>query len=120
MVAEKASQPGPSVFRSRPSCSRGPLVRGDNLAVTFQSPTQRRTARGLQGNSSICSVKGSVVAEAAPTPRRVSRRTVLANLTSLMPRSSRRAEEAGANWKDDYGAKPDQCETPRGHPERRK
>jgi cytochrome c-type biogenesis protein CcmE len=117
MVAEKHIAAGKR-FRLGGLVQPGSLVRGDNLAVTFQV---------ADGSAALpVSYKGilpdlfregqGVVAEGALDPSGVFKAdTVLAKHDeTYMPREVADALKKQGHWKDDYGAKPDYNAKPAG------
>ena len=110
MVAEKHIQPGRR-FRLGGLVQTGSLVRGDNLAVTFQVADGRATLpvsyKGILPD--LFREGQGVVAEGALDASGVFKAdTVLAKHDeNYMPKDVADALKKQGHWKDDYGAKPD-------------
>jgi cytochrome c-type biogenesis protein CcmE len=110
MVAEKHIAPGKR-FRLGGLVEKGSLVRGDNLAVTFQVGDGNATLPvSYQGILPDLFREGQgVVAEGALDSSGVFKAdTVLAKHDeNYMPREVADALKKQGHWKDDYGNKPD-------------
>ncbi len=110
MVAEKHIQPGKR-FRLGGLVQPGSLVRGENLAITFQvadaSATLPVSYKGILPD--LFREGQGVVAEGALDASGVFRAdTVLAKHDeNYMPRDVADALKKQGHWKDEYGAKPD-------------
>jgi cytochrome c-type biogenesis protein CcmE len=110
MVAEKHIQPGKR-FRLGGLVQPGSLVRGENLAITFQvadaSATLPVSYKGILPD--LFREGQGVVAEGALDASGVFRAdTVLAKHDeNYMPREVADALKKQGHWKDEYGAKPD-------------
>ena len=110
MVAEKHIQPGKR-FRLGGLVQPGSLVRGENLAITFQVTDANATLpvsyKGILPD--LFREGQGVVAEGALDASGVFRAdTVLAKHDeNYMPRDVADALKKQGYWKDEYGAKPD-------------
>src|ERR1700744_4039022 len=108
MVAEKHIQPGKR-FRLGGLVQPGSLVRGDNLAVTFEvadgSATLPVSYRGILPD--LFREGQGIVAEGALDPSGVFKAdTVLAKHDeNYMPKDVADALKKQGHWKDDYGTK---------------
>jgi cytochrome c-type biogenesis protein CcmE len=117
MVAEKHIPPGKR-FRLGGLVEKGSLVRGDNLAVTFQvGDGNAALPVAYQGILPDLFREGQgVVAEGALDSSGVFKAdTVLAKHDeNYMPREVADALKKQGHWKDDYGHKPDDKAKPAG------
>src|ERR1700733_14943097 len=117
MVAEKHIQAGKR-FRLGGVVQPGSLVRGDNLAITFQvadgSATLPVSYKGILPD--LFREGQGVVAEGALDASGVFKAdTVLAKHDeNYMPKDVADALKKQGHWKDDYGAKPDASRAAQG------